>query len=243
MSLRKRGSTWWIDIVGPDGGRIRRSTGLEQKTRAQEEHDCLKAQLWHQARYGVAAQPEPAAKVRHTWQAAAVRWLREAAHKATIEMDKLHLRWLDPHLRGKCLDEISRDLVDQIQSARLREGVSNATVNRTLETLRAILRRAVDDWEWLDRAPKVRMLKEPKRRVRYLTHEEAQRLLSELPPHLADMAAFSLETGLRQANVTGLQWLQLDLAHRRAWIHPDQAKARKAIAVPLSKTAVATLEK
>jgi hypothetical protein len=36
------------------------------------------------------------------------------------------------------------------------------------------------------------------------------------------------------ANVTGLQWTQVDLEHRRAWIHPDQAKARKAIAVPLN---------
>jgi integrase len=52
------------------------------------------------------------------------------------------------------------------------------------------------------------------------------------------MVRFSLETGLRQANVTGLQWSQIDLTRRCAWIHPDQAKARRAIAVPLSKAAV-----
>ena len=55
------------------------------------------------------------------------------------------------------------------------------------------------------------------------------------------MVQFSLETGLRQANVTGLQWSQVDLVRRCAWIHPDQAKARKAIAVPLSNTAVLVL--
>jgi len=59
-----------------------------------------------------------------------------------------------------------------------------------------------------------------------------------LPEHLAAMVRFSLETGLRRANVTGLQWSQIDLARRTAWIHPDQAKARKAIAVPLSAAAV-----
>lgn len=82
------------------------------------------------------------------------------------------------------------------------------------------------------------MLKEPTRRVRFLTREEARRLLDALPEHLAVMAAFSLATGLRRSNVTGLQRTQVDLVRRLAWIHPDQAKARKAIAVPLNAEAV-----
>jgi integrase len=52
------------------------------------------------------------------------------------------------------------------------------------------------------------------------------------------MARFSLETGLRRSNVTGLLWSQADLTRRTAWVHADQAKARKAIAVPLSAAAV-----
>jgi integrase len=43
---------------------------------------------------------------------------------------------------------------------------------------------------------------------------------------------------VRQANVTGLEWSQVDLVRKCAWIHPDQAKARRAIAVPLSAAAV-----
>jgi integrase len=82
------------------------------------------------------------------------------------------------------------------------------------------------------------MLPEPKRRIRWLTRDEADRLVAALPEHLAAMAKFSLETGLRRANVTGLQWSQIDLARRTAWIHADQAKARRAIAVPLSGAAV-----
>jgi len=87
------------------------------------------------------------------------------------------------------------------------------------------------------------MLREPGRRIRYLTQEETQRLLTELPEHLADMAAFSLATGLRAANVTGLQWRQVDLARRLAWIHPDQAKAGKAIPVPLNAESEALITK
>ena len=87
------------------------------------------------------------------------------------------------------------------------------------------------------------MLKEPTRRIRFLTRPEGQPLLAVLPEHLADMVAFSLATGLRRSNVTGLQWSQVDLVRRLAWIHPDQAKARKAIAVPLNAEAVLILRR
>lgn len=230
MPLFKRGSTWWIDVVAPNGKRIRRTTGTESKTLAQEFHDSLKAELWRVSKLGD--------RPRRTWNDAVVRWLKEQAHKTTIESDKLHLRWLDPHLSGLELEGISRAVIDRITEARLAEGVSNSTTNRMLEVLRAILRRCVNEWEWLDKAPMVRMLKEPTRRIRYLTREEAQKLLAELPEHLADMAAFSLATGLRRSNVTGLQWAQVDLDRGIAWIHADQAKARKAIPVPLNTAAM-----
>ena len=69
------------------------------------------------------------------------------------------------------------------------------------------------------------------------------RALGRLLEHQADMAAFSLATGLRAANVTGLQWQQVDLTRQLAWVHPDQAKARRAIAVPLNGEAMALLRK
>lgn len=235
MPLYKRGSTWWVDIVVPDGERIRRSTGTESKTLAQEFHDRLKAEVWRISKLGE--------KPRHTWNEAVVRWLKEQSHKATIEMDKIHLRWLDAFLNGKPLDTISRSMIDKITEAKLAEGVTNATVNRLLEVLRAILRRCVNEWEWLDKAPAVRMLKEPTRRIRFLTRQEADKLLVELPEHMADMVTFTLATGLRRSNVTGLLWSQVDLARQVAWIHADQAKARKAIPVPLNSEAVEIVTK
>jgi len=75
-------------------------------------------------------------------------------------------------------------------------------------------------------------------RIRWLTNDEARRLLNELPDHLNAMARFTLATGLRESNVTGLQWSQLDMQRRCAWIHADQAKAEKAIGVPLNDEAL-----
>jgi integrase len=235
MSLRKRGGIWWVDVIAPNGERIRRTAGTANKALAQEFRDRVKSELWRIAKLGE--------KPRRTWNEAVVRWLKEKSHKATIKGDVNLLRWLDPFLGGSDLATITRTTLDQITEEKLARGCSNATVNRTLGLVRAILRRCVNEWEWLERAPQVRMLREPTRRIRFLTHEEAQRLLAELPEHLADMAAFSLATGLRAANVTGLQWKQVDLTRQLAWVHPDQAKGRRAIAVPLNSEAMALVRK
>ena len=219
MSLRKRGGIWWVDVVAPNGERLRRTTGTANK--------ALAAGVSRPAQGRAVAARKVGRAPRKTWNDAVVRWLKEHAHKATAKEDVTKLRWLDQFLGGKDLEHVSRALVDRITDAKLAQGCSNATVNRTLELLRAILRKCVNDWEWLNRAPSVRMLKEPTRRIRFLNRDEAYQLLTALPEHLADMAAFSLATGLRASNVTGLEWSQVDLTRRLAWIHPDQAKAGK----------------
>ncbi len=232
MSLfqRKDSPYWWIKIITHDGRRIQQSTGTADKAKAEELHDKLKASLWDQARLGV--------KPRHTWNESVVRYLAETTHKASQASDKTHLRWLDRFLNGRMLDEINREMLDRIMAARMAEKVKNSSVNRVMEVVRAVLRKASNEWEWLDRVPRIRMLPEPNRRVRWITQEEAGRLIAVLPKHLVPVVKFSLETGLRRSNVTGLEWSQIDLIRRTAWIHPDQAKTRKAIAVPLSAAAV-----
>lgn len=231
MSLFKRKDSpyWWIKI-SCSGRPLQQSTGTSDRAKAQEYHDKLKSSLWDQARLGV--------KPSYTWNDAVVRFLTETSHKASQVSDKIHLRWLDKFLNGVELSSIKRDLLDKIMAARIADGVTSSSVNRVMEVVRAILRKAANEWEWLDRAPSFRMLPEPTRRIRFLTQNEAERLIAVLPEHLAAMVRFSLETGLRRANVVGLEWSQVDLARRTAWIHPDQAKARKAIAVPLSEAAV-----
>ena len=212
-----------------------RTTGTANKALAQEFHDRIKVELWRIDKLG--------AKPQRSWNDAVVRWLKENRHKATADEDVSKLRWLDQYLRDKDLSAIDRNVIDHVTKEKLAGGWTNATVNRTLELIRAMLRKCVNEWEWLDRAPYVRMLKEPTRRIRFLTQEEARSLLAELPAHLADMATFSLATGLRAANVTGLEWSQVDEERKLCWVHPDQAKARRAIAVPLNGEALAIVQK
>lgn len=110
-----------------------------------------------------------------------------------------------------------------------------------LEILRAILNRAHKEWGWLETMPIIRMRKVENRRIRWLTKEEAARLLKELPPHLKDMAAFTLATGLRESNVTQLKWSQINLDNGHALIHPEESKTNRAIPVPLNKKAKAII--
>jgi integrase len=92
-------------------------------------------------------------------------------------------------------------------------------------------------------APQVKLYREAKRRVRWITPQQARTLLSELPGHQRDVVLFALATGLRQANVIGLEWSQVDLDRGVAWIHGDQAKGRRDIHVSLSSVAIAVLRR
>jgi len=230
---RPKSRYWWCRFTAPNGKEIRQSTKTDDKRLATEYEDRLKADLWRVSKLGD--------RPRRTWEDAVVRWIDETATKTTQSDDIRHLRWADQFLGGRFLDEITRDLIVDLSTAKKASGVTNSTVNRMLEVVRAILHRANVEWEWIDRAPAIRMLPETKRRIRWLTREDADKLLLELPDHLKAMTRFALATGLREANVTGLEWSQVDLQRRIAWIHADQAKAGKPIGVPLNKDATVVL--
>ena len=100
----------------------------------------------------------------------------------------MYLRFADKYLTRLYIDEINRDLLDTIGHDKLKTGVQLATVNRMMEVIPAILNKAEHDWQWLDRAPAVRMLKEPRRRIRWITTEDAERLMANVPDHLEVMA-------------------------------------------------------
>jgi integrase len=234
MSLYKRkdSSAWWIKIT-ITGRKVQRSTGTEDKIEAQEFHDKLKAQLWEQERLGVKAQ--------HTWREAVVRWLNETSDKATHGEDKSKLIWLHTYLGDLLLDEINLDCIDKIRTAKLKEA-SKPTVNRYLALVRSILIRARDEWEWIDKAPKIRLFKEANDRERSLTQEEAKLLLFELPKHQRPVVLFALTTGLRLSNVVRLKWAQVNLDLKHAWIKGSQSKNRSPIAIPLNDLAIEVLQ-
>ncbi|SDW33748.1 Phage integrase family protein [Nitrosomonas communis] len=53
-------------------------------------------------------------------------------------------------------------------------------------------------------------------RDRWLTREEADRLIAASPEHLAALIRFALATGCRAREITGLEWNRVDLNRRTA---------------------------
>lgn len=85
----------------------------------------------------------------------------------------------------------------------------------------------------------------PPGRTRWLDAGEWAKLKKALlkeSPLLAQAAEFTLATGLRENNVLNLEWSQVDLRRRVAWLHGDQMKTGAALGVRLNDDAMAVLK-
>jgi integrase len=223
---------WWISATLPDGERVRKSSGTENREEAKALLAKLKLDAFREAHFGV--------KVRRTWQEAVVRFLEVKAYLRDVKQYRGNCRRLDPFLGDKMLDQINGDAVWNIVQTMSREGKKVATINRHLALLRGILRMARDEWQWIDNFPKIKMLPGEVERDRWLTHEEAERLLAESPPHLVALIRFALATGCRAREITGLEWNRVDLARQTCWL--NQTKNGTPRGVPLNVDAVKVLE-
>lgn len=233
MALWKRANIYYVKLTAPDGTRIRRSAGTSDRKKAEEYHDRLKAELWDLARLK--------RKPRHSWDEAALRWLKEMAHKKSYRDDVSRIRWFTRHLRGKMLDQVSRDMIDGIISRQLARR-SDRTKDLYVALIRAIFRKAMREWEWLEHIPAFKTYSRgDKVRVRHLTHDQAKALLERLPAHQAEVVRFALATGLRQGNILDLTWDRVDMTRRIATIGHGDTKNGEALGVPLNDVALAVL--
>jgi integrase len=132
------------------------------------------------------------------------------------------------------------DALEELRRDGLADGWSHSTVDRMMNTVRAVLRACVR-WRHLDSAPPVPMYGEPETEPRFLTHQQFARLCQELPPHLKLAARFAVLTLLRMRAQSGLTWDRIDLKARMAWIPATQMKTAKAFGFPLSPEAVKVL--
>ena len=182
-------------------------------------------------------------KPKRTWDEAALRWLREKSHKRSYKDDLIRIRWFTSHLRGKTLDQISRDMIDDLISRRFR-GRADRTKDLHVALIRAMFRKAMREWEWIETMPSFRTYhRGGDVRVRFLTHEQAELLLANLPVHQREVVLFALATGLRQGNVLKLTWDQVDLERRIVAITGYDMKNGESLGVPLNDVAAGVLER
>ena len=172
----------------------------------------------------------------HKWESAAIRWQEEGANRAlkTVRREGYLLAWASKKLVGMDVDDIRAALLMDIRSDALHAGWSNRTANYLVSNVCAVL-RACFVWEWRSApAPRIKPLRLPPPRSRWLRPGEAQQLLLALPDPIAGMAELSLETGLRLGNVRGLRWSQVDLSVGLIHIEAAEVKSRAALTIPLT---------
>lgn len=228
---RPDSSYWWICATLPNGKRIRQSTGTEDRQDAEALLAKITLEAYREKHFGV--------KANRSWQEAVVRYLSVKANMRSIRDIRAALRRLDDYLGALMLDQINGDVIWSIISAETGRGLAPASVNRYLQLIRAVLRMARDEWQWIDKMPKIRLMPGEVARDRWLTREEAARLIAACPPHLAAMVRYALATGCRAREITGLEWDRVDLARKTAWL--NRTKNGTPRGVPLNDDAVAVL--
>lgn len=259
MSIKLRYGVWHCDFVSPSGKRIRRSLETSDKRQAQELHDQLKAEAWRVEKLG----DYPSV----TFDDACLRWLQEKEHKKSLDDDKTKIEYFLEFFSGRLLSSITEaDILKatsgminrkhkevwEIKAASAKKKGSKiapykpkpatqATKDRYLAFLRSLFRAAVNDWKWIGKSPTIKVRQKKEIRVRWLTKEEATTLIQCMPDVMKPVVMFALATGLRRSNILNLEWTQIDLQRKVAWIHPEDTKGGKAIGVALNETACRVL--
>ena len=136
---------------------------------------------------------------------------KETTRKANEHFKK----WLDPVIGNIPLKDVKPFTLEKIKKNILDAGRSPRTLQYVLATFRQVWNMARRDGLVAGDTP-TRNIKRPKidnRRVRFLSHKEADTLLNALREKDAtayNMALLSLHTGLRMGEIVKLKWGHID---------------------------------
>ena len=96
-----------------------------------------------------------------------------------------------------------------------------------------------NQWGWLDDSPlrKLTKPKEPRGRIRFLSDEERERLLTACKesqnPYLFTVIVVALSTGMRHGEILKLRWTDIDFARGRIVLHETKNGERRVVPLAL----------
>ena len=150
------------------------------------------------------------------------------------------------------LADITPALIVEVRDKLLTESAprgnirSPATVVRYMAALSHAFTIAVNEWQWLEDSPmrKVKKPKESNGRVRWLDDEERAKLLTackESPNSMLYLCVIlALSSGMRQAELMGLKWQDVNLKDGYLILHETKNGDRRR--VPLSGLGLVLLQ-
>jgi integrase len=172
---------------------------------------------------------------------------------ATLRRDQTtQLNWFKDEIGAHTLADITPAIITQCRDKLLTEIGQRgkvrtpASVVRYMSALSHAFTIAVNEWQWLEDSPirKVKKPKEPRGRVRFLEDDDRARLLQackESSNELLYMCVIlALSTGMRQGELMGLKWSDVNLKDRYIILHETKNGERRR--VPLSGPALELLQ-
>lgn len=212
-----------------DGKRSRHSLGTDDPRAAYLIAPALFAEL-----------NKPAGgKVADLWKA----YVTDKAGKAIIPTMGHTWKALQERFGTRDGESITLEDCRAHTAARRSAGISDGTIHTELGHLRTVLVWA-ERHKLIDRAPAIERPVKPEPKDRFLTRDEAQRILAAAKtPHLKTAIHLMLGTAARVTAILELTWDRVDLDRRLIYLRdPDDKVKRKGRAVvPINNTLLVAL--
>ncbi len=240
-ALTKRGRSWVLDFqhrckrhkvtLGP----------LPNRSAAREVAAKIRGEIIAQG-HGVATRPAPSLPLEKA-ATLLVEWAKGNGRPKTARWYEIMLKPVLRHFAGKRLADISpfglegyrrTRLAEMMEKRRNGRPVTGRGVNGELAVLRRLYNVMIE-WGKATENPvkKVKRLKEPEGRTRWLTEEEIGRLLAACNPRLKLAVLTALHTGLRRGELLGLRVGDLDFARRTLTVQAAFSKNGSFRSVPM----------
>ncbi len=170
-------------------------------------------------------------------------WATASKKSGTAQAYKECLRRLAESFSGTRLSTLSPFLVEKHKQARIQAG-ARVRANRELAVLKSLFNRC-RDWQLFEGdnpVASVKMLKEPRQRLRFLEAEEEDRLLAECAEPLRTIVLVGTNCGLRlKSEALTLRWSDVDVVRRTLTVAAAYAKSGTSRTVSLNSVVLAAL--
>jgi integrase len=145
------------------------------------------------------------------WSKYKAQAIADRGEKAIKNESGLYKNWIEPDLSDIPMKDISPFHLEKIKSKMSKKGKAPRSMEYTLAIIRQVFNYARRNDLFMGDNPvsKVKIPRTDNRRVRFLTHEEADTLLTKLlekSKQVHDMALLSLHTGARAGEIFSLTW-------------------------------------
>lgn len=168
---------------------------------------------------------------------------RRAEGKRFVPILEYNWRALAPRFGHLAPEMVSKALCRDYANDRRRRGIKDGTILTELRRLGTALRWAKSE-KLIAEAPDVWLPPEPKSRDRWLTEDEARRLIAAaVAPHIANFIIIALATAARSEAILQLTWDRVDFHGGRIHLEdPETNRTAKGRAtVPMNEMARAAL--